>query len=146
MRTQSAYVCRKDEGVFSYLICKERYYFRFDSSAVCAKCGAHIRTPKLYRKPLLLVIYGIAVFLITIGVWLPLVRLSANIVLLFGLYALAWLLFERVFVATIFTFGKWPTDEDVGNCSTKDAFWGKRRVLTGMLCANCALFLMKILM
>lgn len=136
----------KRKAFFAYLICKERYYFRTDSSAICTKCGAHIRTPKLYRSPLLLLIYGIAVFLITIGVFLPLLRLSVNVILLFGLFALAWFLFDRVFVAMIFTFGKWPTDENMGNSSDKDAIWGNRRVLAGFFCANCAIFLIKLLM
>ena len=31
---------------FEYMLCKEKYYFWNDSSAICARCGAHIRTPK----------------------------------------------------------------------------------------------------
>ena len=136
----------KWKAFFAYLLCKRKDYFRADSSSICTKCGAHIRTPKLYRSPWLLLIYGIAVFLITIGVFLPLLNTSVGAILLLVLFALAWLLFDRVFVAAIFAFGKWPTDEDMGNCSGKDAIWGNRRVLAGFLCADCALLLMKILL
>jgi len=124
----------------AYLICKEKYYFSFDSSAICKKCGAHIRTPKLYRSPYLLLIYGSAFFLITLLIILFLHESELGMLLL-GIITLALLLFDRVFLAIIFTFFKWPTDEAMGKCNGKDAIWGKRRWMLGLLCSQLAMLL-----
>lgn len=131
---------------FEYLLRKEKYYFRKDSSAICTKCGAHIRTPKLFRSPLLLLIYGIAVFSITIGVWWPLLKTQISVMLLWLLFVLAWVLFDRAFVAAIFAFGKWPKDVDMGNCTGKDAIWSNRRMVFGCFCGHCAMILMLTLL
>ena len=128
-----------------YLFCREKYYSRTDSSAVCAKCSTHILTPKFYRSPLFLLIYGIAIFGITIGIFLLFLGKPGKLLQLFGLFTMAWILFDRVLVAAIFTFAKWTTDEDVGKYGRKDAIWGNRRMLFGLFCAQCAIILMKIL-
>ena len=131
---------------FKHLLCKEKYYFRNDSSAICARCGAHIRTPKFFRSPLFMLIYGIAVFLITIGVWWPLLKTQISLILLLLLFVLAWVFFDRVLIAAIFTFGKWPKDEDMGNCTGKDAIWSKTRIVFGCFCSHGAMLLMMVLM
>ena len=130
---------------FTYLLHKEKYYFRKDCSAICAKCGEHIRTPKLFRSPLILLYYGITVFLIALGIFGTLLKTSIDSILLLLLFVLVWMFIDRVFVAAIFVFGKWPKDTDMGNCSGKDAIWSNRRVIFGCFCAHCAMLLMKLL-
>ena len=128
-----------------YLICKEKYYFSFDSSAICKKCGMHIRTPKLYRSPFLLLIYGVAFFLITFVSLFLLFKKPSGVILPLGLLTMALLLFDRVFVAAVFTFFNWPTDDEMGKCSGKDAIWSKTRWMLGLLCSRFAMLLTKML-
>ena len=157
MKNEQRYICQCEHNphpsaskwnvFWAYLIRKEKYFFRFDSSAVCGKCGAHIRTPNLYRNPLLLLIYGVAVFGITIGTFSLFLGQPGKLMLLFALFAIAWLLFDRVFVAAIFTLAKWPTDEEMGTCDEKKAIWGTHsRWMVGWFSSQCAIFLIRILM
>ena len=132
----------KWKAFIEYLLRKEKYYWRDDSSAICAKCGAHIRTPKLFRSPWILLIYGIAVILITIGVFWPLLKIHVKFIPLLLLYILTWAFFDRAFVAAIFALGKWPKGEDTDNRSRRDAFWGNSRLIFGCVCARCTLTFM----
>ena len=134
----------KWKAFFTFLICKRKYYFRYDSSAICNKCHAHIRTPKLYRSPVLWVIYGVFSALVAYGSYLSLSVSSITAGLTIILVFAAWLLFDRVFVAALFAFAKWPTDKDMGNCSGKDAYWGNNRIMLSFMCANVALRLIII--
>ena len=130
----------------SYLFCKGKYYNRVDNSTICHKCHTHIRTPRLYRSPLFLLIYGLAVFGLNISILSPSLRYPGNAKLLLGLFCLSWLIFDKIFIAAIFTFGKWQTVENTYNCSKKYEFWPKHRFLLGVLCAIFSMFLIKVLM
>ena len=129
----------KRKAFFEYLIRKEKYYCRKDGFAICAKCKQPIRIPKLFFNPLLLLIYGIIVFLITIGaLWFW----REHILLYLLLYLLALVVFDRVFVATIFTFGKWRE----GASRRWDPFRADLRLIVGYICIQCTMLFVKILM
>lgn len=132
----------KWKAFLAYLICKRKFYFRADSSAICRKCGTHIRTPRLYRSPLLLMIYCTVGILLSVAVFLPWLGQPNRTRVSFGLFCLAWLLFDRMFVAAIFAFAKWPTDKALGNCSGKDAIWSNNRLLPGLYCSLGTLLVM----
>lgn len=120
----------KWKAFLAFLFHKNYYYYRFDSSAICKKCHVHIRTPKLYRSPLLLLIYCIVGSLISVFLFWPCIYRN-GVSLPMGTALLTLFAFDRVFVALLFTFAKWPADEQMGNCSGRDAIWGKRRLIIG---------------
>ena len=126
---------------FSYVFFKEKYYNRRDSSATCKKCGVRIHTPNAYRCPSFLFLYGWGVFLLTLLNLAVFEPQKGNLPLVLLQMALPWLIMDRIWVAIIFTFYKWPTDDEICNCSAKNGYWPKRRLDVGLIFVHIALLI-----